>query len=198
MQHEVGHGDLNHCDAAGHHVLVIVAPPPVIAQPAERAFDDPTFRQHHQSPSVVAASNDLDLTAQPLGDLLEVCAGVAAPATMTPPLRGAWVLTDCESIADTEDVGFMPAWRRTFSRNLSWTRCHVPPSRKVSEVVVHARPRPEVPRQYPPRVARTVDVEDSVDHLPHLDRAWSAAGQRLGDRINGSMSIHCSSVRPEG
>lgn len=49
-----------------------------------------------------------------------------------------------------------------------------------SEVVVHAGPRPEVARQHPSRVARMSDVEDGVDHLPHLDGAGAAAGKRLG------------------
>lgn len=36
-----------------------------------------------------------------------------------PPLRGASVLTDCESRMPADGVGFLPALRRTFSRSLS-------------------------------------------------------------------------------
>jgi hypothetical protein len=51
--------------------------------------------------------------AFPPGDLL------ARVVAVRPPFCGALVLTDCESITPAEGVGFLPAWRRTFSRSLS-------------------------------------------------------------------------------
>ena len=45
MDHEVGHGDLNHGDAATDQALVVFAQPSVSAQTGEGAFDDPAFGQ---------------------------------------------------------------------------------------------------------------------------------------------------------
>ena len=47
------------------------------------------------------------------GDLL------ARVVAVRPPFRGAFVLTDCESITPADGVGLRPALRRTFSRSLS-------------------------------------------------------------------------------
>jgi len=44
---------------------------------------------------------------------------LACVVSVRPPFRGAAVLIDCESITAALGVGFLPAWRRTFSRSLS-------------------------------------------------------------------------------
>jgi len=54
-------------------------------------------------------------------------ARVVAVATV---LEGASVLTLWLSMMPTLGVVFLPAWRRTCSRSLSWRRCQVPSIRK--------------------------------------------------------------------
>jgi len=44
---------------------------------------------------------------------------LAGVVTVRPPLRGASVLTDCESRMPADGVGLRPALHRTFSRSLS-------------------------------------------------------------------------------
>jgi len=56
---------------------------------------------------------------------------LARVVAVTAFFRGAQVFTDCESIAAAVGVGFWPALRLTFSRNLPWMRCQVPSRRQL-------------------------------------------------------------------
>ena len=70
----VGHGDLNHRDAALDLALVVFAQPAVPAQPAEGPLDDPAFGQNRKALGIVVALDDLDLPAQTPGGLRELLA----------------------------------------------------------------------------------------------------------------------------
>jgi len=48
MNHQVDHRDIDHRLTAVRQRLVVFAQAAVFAEPAEGAFDDPTFGQHHE------------------------------------------------------------------------------------------------------------------------------------------------------
>ena len=53
----------------------------------------------------------------------------------------------------------------------------------------------QVVGEHVPLAAGAVEVEDGVEHLPHLDRAGPADGV---DGDQGLEDLPCSSVRSEG
>ena len=53
----------------------------------------------------------------------------------------------------------------------------------LAVVMVHRRPRRKVARQHPPRTPRPTQIENTVDHRPHVGRLRSPASlARLGPR----------------
>ena len=95
-----------------------------------------------------------------------------------------------------EGVGNLPTLRRTCSRSLLWMSSHVPSViAEGSEVVVDAGVVAEVFGQHPPGTAGATEVEDGVDHLPHVEAAGSAAGDGLGDQRGDERPLLIGQVR---
>ena len=59
MNHQVDHHDKDHGFTAGGEHLVVLAHPPIPADPAEGPLHDPTPRQDHKADDIIAALDDL-------------------------------------------------------------------------------------------------------------------------------------------
>ena len=77
-EHEVAHGKVDVGSAAGKGCLVFAAEQTVAAQPAKRAFDDPTVRKNFEPFDVVAAFHDFQFPPECLSCCFDQFAGIAA------------------------------------------------------------------------------------------------------------------------
>ena len=72
------HGDLNHGFAVFDEFLIIFAEPAVVAEPSERAFHNPAFREHLKTDLVSQLAYDFQDPAAPAIQPLDQLSGITA------------------------------------------------------------------------------------------------------------------------
>ena len=78
MNHEIDHCDIDHGFAALRERFVVLAEPPVFAEPGEGPLDDPSTRQDHESDLVAGAFDDVENPAAEFRRPLHERSGIAA------------------------------------------------------------------------------------------------------------------------
>lgn len=78
LQHQSDHSDLNHGLAVLDDFLVVFAESPTVAQPSERAFDQPPLGQHLKADLAFQLAHDFQNPTAPLLQPFDELSGVAA------------------------------------------------------------------------------------------------------------------------
>lgn len=86
MQHQVNHCQVNHVFATGRKRFIVLAQPPILTEPAEGAFHDPTFGQHHEAMQVTTFDDFNDPPKCVSGPIKKCpCVTSVNPDTFHPP-----------------------------------------------------------------------------------------------------------------
>jgi hypothetical protein len=78
VKHELDHGDFNHGFAVFEELLIIFAEPAVVAQPSERTFHNPTFREDLKTDLVSQLAHDFQDPAAPAIEPVNQLSGITA------------------------------------------------------------------------------------------------------------------------
>ena len=76
MKHRIGHSNEDHGFAAFGQRFIVFGESSIFAEPGERAFDNPSFRQNHESTDCVTL-DDLDESAMPPANPVHKLSGIS-------------------------------------------------------------------------------------------------------------------------
>ena len=108
MKHQINHGQVDHSLATGRQRLVVLAQPPILAEPAEGTFHHPTSWQYRETMQVATLDNLSDPSECPSGPIHE-CPGIVSihPYSLQPPKSIAQFLQNEPPSIAIPDVGGM-------------------------------------------------------------------------------------------
>lgn len=65
VEHQLDHGNLNHGFAVFDELLIVFAEPAIVAEPGERAFDDPALAENFKTDLLAKLVDDFQNPATP-------------------------------------------------------------------------------------------------------------------------------------
>ena len=106
MKHQVNHDQVDHSFAAGRQCLVVLAQPPIFAEPSKGPFHHPTLGQHHKAMQLVALDN-LNDSPERVSGPSHKCPGIATidPDPLQPSKSIAQFLQDKPASITILNVG---------------------------------------------------------------------------------------------
>lgn len=106
MNHQVNHGQVDHSFATGWQRLVVLAQPPILAEPTEGPFHHPTSGQHDE-PMQLATLDNLNDPSERTSSPFDEYPGIASidPDPLQPPKSIAQFLHDKPASITILNVG---------------------------------------------------------------------------------------------